>query len=69
MIHTFTIHITPWPVGHVASQPATTWHVTDLIKSVTPAWTPINTLIPVEINVAHSTYSSPLVKDQFRVVV
>jgi hypothetical protein len=25
-------------------QPATTWRVTDLTKSVTPPWTPMNTL-------------------------
>jgi hypothetical protein len=32
----------PWPAGHVA-RPATTWHVTNLTKLVTPHWTTINT--------------------------
>jgi hypothetical protein len=43
-------------------RPAITWCVTDLIKSVTPPWTPINTPLPVEFNTPHSTCSSPLVK-------
>jgi hypothetical protein len=45
---------TPWP--------ATTWRVTDLTKSVTPPWTPINTPLLVKIKATHTTCSSPLVK-------
>jgi hypothetical protein len=33
---------TPWPAG--LGRLATTWRVIDLTKSVTPPWTPINTL-------------------------
>jgi hypothetical protein len=52
---------TQWPPGHV-SRPANTWCVTNLIKSVTPPWTPVNTPLPVEFKIPHTTYSSPLVK-------
>jgi hypothetical protein len=51
----------PWPTGNMA-RPATTWCVTDLTKSVTPPWTPINTPLPVEIKATHTTCSLPLVK-------
>jgi hypothetical protein len=37
-----------WPATWLG-RPATTWRVTDLTKSVTPPWTPINTPLPVEI--------------------
>jgi hypothetical protein len=40
---------------------ANTWRVTDLIKLVTPPWTPINTPL-MEFKTPHSTCSSPLVK-------
>jgi hypothetical protein len=43
-------------------QPANTWCVTDLIKSVTPLWTPINITVPMEFKTPHSTCSFPLVK-------
>jgi hypothetical protein len=46
----------------MAGQAATTWHVTDLTKSVSHPWTAINTPLPVEIKATHSTCSSPLVK-------
>jgi hypothetical protein len=32
-----------WSAGHVASRPANTWRITDLIRSVTALGTPINT--------------------------
>jgi hypothetical protein len=43
-------------------QPANTWRITDLIKSVTTPGTPINTSLPMEFNTTHSSCSSPLVK-------
>jgi hypothetical protein len=46
-----------WPV-----RPATICCVTDLTKSVTPPWTPVNIPLLVEIEITHSTCSSPLVK-------
>jgi hypothetical protein len=49
---------TPWATGHVARP--VSHHLA--CKSVTPHWTPINTTLPVEINIPHSTCSSPLVK-------
>jgi hypothetical protein len=52
---------TRWLAGHVA-RPANTWCVTDLIKSVTPPWTPTNTPPSMEFKIPHSTCSSPLVK-------
>jgi hypothetical protein len=36
-------------------RPATTWQVTNLTKSVTPRWTPINTPLLVEIR-THTTF-------------
>jgi hypothetical protein len=50
-----------WLPGHVA-RPANTWHVTNLIKLITPPWTSINTPMLMEFKTPHSTYSSPLVK-------
>jgi hypothetical protein len=41
--------------------PATTWRVTNLTKSITPPWTPINTPLLMEIKATHTTCSSPLV--------
>jgi hypothetical protein len=46
----------------MAGQPAMTWCVTDITKSVIPPWTPINSPLPEEIKATHSTCSSPLVK-------
>jgi hypothetical protein len=46
----------------MAGQPATTCRVTDITQSVTAAWNPINTPLPVEIKITHTTCSSPLVK-------
>jgi hypothetical protein len=43
-------------------RPANTWRVIDLIKSITPTWTPINTPLSVEFKTPYSTCSSPLVK-------
>jgi hypothetical protein len=45
---------TPWLAGHMARL-ATTWHVTDSTKSVTPPWTPINTPLLVEIKAKLTT--------------
>jgi hypothetical protein len=42
--------------------PANTWRVTDLIKSVTSPWAPINTPLSIELKIPYSTCSSPLVK-------
>jgi hypothetical protein len=42
--------------------PANTWRVSNLIKSVTPPWTPINIPMSMEFKITHSTCSSSLVK-------
>jgi hypothetical protein len=49
----------------MADRPATTWRVTDLTKSVTTPWTPINTPLSVEIrtHISHfgdSTYKASI---------
>jgi hypothetical protein len=41
--------------------PANTWQVTDLIKLVIAPWTPINTPLPMEFDIPHSTCCPPLV--------
>jgi hypothetical protein len=43
-------------------QPATTWHKTDLSKSVEVPFTTINTPLAVKVETPHSFCSSPLVK-------
>jgi hypothetical protein len=42
--------------------PATTWHQTDISKSVEVPFTSINTPFTVNVDTPHSTYSSPVVK-------
>jgi hypothetical protein len=51
-----------WKLDLVAALQANTWCVTDLIRSVTPPWTPINTPLLIEFRTPHSTCSSPLLK-------
>jgi hypothetical protein len=46
---------TRWPPSHVARPADQTWHVTDLIKLVSPPWTPINTPLLMEFKISHST--------------
>jgi hypothetical protein len=53
---------TRWQPGHMARPASQHMRVTDLIKSVTPPWTPINTPLLLEFKIPHSTCSSPLVK-------
>jgi hypothetical protein len=57
------------PPGRLATwlgNPTTTWHQTDLSKSVEVPFTLINTSLMVKVDTPQSTCSSPLVKVQFR---